>query len=521
MARSFLPCLAAVLLSAAPRDYVRVVERPYERVAMTVTVTDRAGRPVPGLRREEFRILEDGRSVAIADFGVEGERGDRPLSVAVLLDLSRSMGRQIDRIREAALALLKTLRPGDEVLVARFNEELTVLTPFTSAPEDPGRTLKAIGTARGGTAIFRSIGEILRDLRERPGRKVVIVVTDGLDNDVERSGHVLSSLHLRDLIRRCARTQTVVYGVRPGMAVASWMPFEGFVTATGGRLLYTGGDLERLFAALGAEFRTQYYLAYDRDPKRRRAGRLRVEVARGDLTVRAMSGLEMGERVRPLLRAALDPDPETRADGVYDLGFVDDPRAVGALVGALRDQDAVVRRLAAAGLGRRRAVEAIPGLVEGLADPVASVREAAGRALEDLGPAALPALLGAPGGGPGPLPVPAILETARLLGAIGDDRACGPLGALLAAGGEAERIAAARALGRLGLMCGLPSLATALADPAREVRSETLRSLVVIAGEAARPLLERYLASEIDPALRQEARTALLSLRPAPPAGAP
>ncbi|MGH9797083.1 MAG: HEAT repeat domain-containing protein, partial [Candidatus Polarisedimenticolia bacterium] len=120
-----------------------------------------------------------------------------------------------------------------------------------------------------------------------------------------------------------------------------------------------------------------------------------------------------------------------------------------------------------------------------------------------------------------PRPVPATLEMARLLGTVGDDRACEPLGALLASGVEAVRIAAARALGRLGLGCGLPSLGTALADPARGVRSETLRSIVAVAGEAARPLLERFLASEDDPALREAARAALVSLRSRPPAGGP
>src|SRR2546425_5334252 len=79
--------------ATAFRDYVRVVERPYLRVGLTVTVIDRQGQPVRDLSRDEFTVTEDGEAVELADFAREGDRRDRPLSVAVLLDLSYSMAR--------------------------------------------------------------------------------------------------------------------------------------------------------------------------------------------------------------------------------------------------------------------------------------------------------------------------------------------------------------------------------------------------------------------------------------------
>src|SRR6185295_11952743 len=234
---SAAPGVAAEPAAPAPpafREYVRVQERPYLRVGLTVTVVDRQGRPVRGLSRDDFRILEDGVAMDLADFGLEGERRDRPLSVAVLLDLSESMTGQVKRVREAAQALLAGLRPADEIMVARFNDQMTVLQKFTSDLGDPSKTLGRIGSARGGTALFRSIEETLKDLRERPGRKVILVVSDGLDADVARSGSVNQSLYLQDLLRLCFRSQTVVYGIRPGMSATSWLPFEGFVEETGG-----------------------------------------------------------------------------------------------------------------------------------------------------------------------------------------------------------------------------------------------------------------------------------------------
>ena len=122
-ARAWVPVALASVLAAPPavlaaeparstlREFVRVVDRPWQRIGLTVTVTDRGGRAVRGLTRDDFRLLEDGRPVDPADFGVEGARSDRPLSVAVLLDLSQSMQGQVKKVREAAGALLRGLRP--------------------------------------------------------------------------------------------------------------------------------------------------------------------------------------------------------------------------------------------------------------------------------------------------------------------------------------------------------------------------------------------------------------------------
>jgi VWFA-related protein len=495
------------------REYVKVIDRPYLRIGLTVTVSDRQGRPVRGLGREDFRVFEDGAEMALMDYGVEGDRRDRPLSVAVLLDLSGSMAGQVKRVGEAARALLSGLRPGDEVMVAKFNDQLTVLLPFTGDPDEPGRTLKGVGSAWGGTAIFRSIEHTLKDLRDRPGRKVILVVSDGLDNQVEREGHILQSLYIQDLLRLCLRTQTTVYGIRPGMAVSSWLPFEGFVDQTGGRLLYTGGDLERLFARLGEEFLSQYYLAYDVDPKTKsgKRRRIRVEVTRPGAVVRAMAGyFTPRSHVETLLRDLRDDDARLRADAAYELGFIGDPRSSRALLGALDDRDDKVRRIAAGSLGRLGEQAALPPLIEMLGDEAPSVRTAASEALVLFGPRAITLLASAVEAGAGRRTAgPRLLHAARLLGAVGDDRAADPLALLLEEGPVEARVAAAQALGDLGLTRGIPPLRGALLDPAPAVRGAAWRSILGIAGEAARPVLEEYLKTETDPALLEAARAAL------------
>ena len=500
--------------SAAPlREYVRVVERPYLRVGLTVTVVDRQGRPVRGLERGDFRVMEDGEALELADFGPEAARRDRPLSVAVLLDLSSSMGGQVKKVREAAQALLATLRPRDEIMVARFNDELTVLQKFTSDPGDPDRTLKRIGAVSGGTAIFRSIEMTLRDLRLRPGRKVILVVSDGLDNDIERGGSVYQSLYLQDLIRLCFRTGTTVYGVRPGMSTTSWLPFEGFVEETGGRLLYTGGDLETLFARLGEEFLSQYYLAYDVDPKRagKRRRRITVEVRRPDLTVATVRGFAAArDTLAALRRDLLDDDARTRADAVFELSFLPSGRSLPALLGAAADPDEKVRDLVARGLGRLGDEGGLRALLDLAGDPIPSVRAEAVDAIVLFAGRAIPVLLEDAGRMAAAEPAGLRLESVlAALGRVGDDRALGPLAAALQGGGSAARAAAARALGDLGLSQGIPALRAALADPAPEVREAAARSILIIAGPAAREVIEEYIARETDPRLKELARALL------------
>lgn len=497
------------------REHVTVVQRGYQRVGLTVTVTDRAGRPVRGLRLDDFRLLEDGVEVAIQEFGVEGDNADRALSVAVLLDLSESMRGQVRRVREAAQALLKALRQEDEIMVATFNHERTVLQPFTHDPRSPEVTLQDIGMAWGGTNIFQSIEETLKDLRRRPGRKVILVVTDGQDNIVRTSHKIFQSLYLRDLLHLCLRTQTVVYGIRPGM-VPGWPPFERFVDETGGRLLYTGKDPERLFKELGEEFLSQYYLAYDIDPtaKQGKRRRIRVEVSGQGMVVKTMAGFfTPRSQLETLVRDLRDEDVRLRTDAAYELGFVKEPRSSEALLDALGDKEEKVREMAVGALSRLGEADAIPVLVGLLGDPASSVREAAADALRGFGPAAIPDLISQVSqGAEQSRAKPKSVNSAKLLGAVGDDRALDPLALLLKKGPVESRTAAAEALGDLGLTKGIGPLRAALLDPAPNVRGAAVQSIVALAGTLARPVIEDYIRNETDPGLRESARALLASL---------
>ena len=98
----------------------------------------------------------------------------------------------------------------------------------------------------------------------------------------------------------------------------------------------------------------------------------------------------------------------------------------------------------------------------------------------------------------------------RVLGRVGDERALDPLAAALREGPAEARVAAAAALGDLGLTRGIPALRASLADPAPDVRRVAVLSIVAIAGPAAREVIEAYIATETDPGLKDSARALLL-----------
>jgi HEAT repeat protein len=216
------------------------------------------------------------------------------------------------------------------------------------------------------------------------------------------------------------------------------------------------------------------------------------------------------DNVESLLRGLLDDDAEVRADAVYELAFIADPRSIQAILKAATDPDAIVRRHAAQALGRMGNETGLPALLDLLGDAVPEVRAQAVDALILFAGGALPVLLEEVTRQTMERPAGLRLESAvRALGRVGDERALEPLAAALRSGGTAARAAAAEALGDLGLSRGIPALRAGLLDPVPEVREIAARSIATIAGPSAREVIEDYIARETDPRLKEAARKLL------------
>jgi Ca-activated chloride channel homolog len=170
-------------------DVVRVET---QLVAVPAVVTNSAGRPLSGLRPENFRLIEDGQPQTIANFGTS----DTPFEIALLLDTSGSTRDDVALIKSAANSFIAALRPGDRVGVVAFNTARTVaepiaavevLTALTDNREDLRVAIENLGASQG-TPYYDALERVADSIfREPPrdevlGRRAVVALTDGVDS---------------------------------------------------------------------------------------------------------------------------------------------------------------------------------------------------------------------------------------------------------------------------------------------------------------------------------------------------
>jgi Ca-activated chloride channel homolog len=154
-----------------------VVKVDTNLVTIPVSVFDRNGLYIPGLKKEDFKIFEDGKAQQIEYFATS----DKPFTVVLLIDTSPSTDYEIDEIRTAAIAFVDQLKPQDQVMVIEFDGNPHVLTEVTN---DRPTIYKAINRADfgSGTALYDAVNFTLnKRLNAIEGRKAIVLFTDGVD----------------------------------------------------------------------------------------------------------------------------------------------------------------------------------------------------------------------------------------------------------------------------------------------------------------------------------------------------
>jgi len=149
-------------------------------VTVTAAVRDGRGRVVRNLTKSDFLVVDSGFSRRIQDFYA----GDSPVSLAILLDISGSMGvgGNMDRAREAVRTVLMHLQTrGDEAALYTFDSKLQEVVPFTT-DLDRIRALSLAGRPWGMTSLYDAVAATARSVAERENRhRAVLVITDGVD----------------------------------------------------------------------------------------------------------------------------------------------------------------------------------------------------------------------------------------------------------------------------------------------------------------------------------------------------
>ncbi|HEY3121191.1 MAG TPA: VWA domain-containing protein [Vicinamibacteria bacterium] len=233
-----------------------------EVVSITAVVHDRAGRFVSGLGPADIEVYEDGVRQKVSHFQeVSDPSAEKiPLSIVLVLDASGSMRPRMPFLQEAALTFVHKLEEVDRALVVDFNSGVRGSKEFTGDVSRLEQFVESL-QAWGGTSLYDAVHYALQRVRDQPGRKALIVFSDGADTT--------SSMSEDEVIdyARSVEATTYAIGFRGDSGLFARGP-RGFLRKiareTGGSFFFPErlGDLIRIFEGVSDELHHHYLLAY-------------------------------------------------------------------------------------------------------------------------------------------------------------------------------------------------------------------------------------------------------------------
>jgi Ca-activated chloride channel family protein len=288
-----------------PKEEDEVVLVETNLVTTPVSVLDRNGRFIPGLRKKDFKIFENGRPQAITYF----QSSEQPFTVVLMIDTSPSTRYQIDEIHYAAVTFVNQLRPTDKVMVMAFDGRLRILTDPTTEKQ---KIFAAIYKSQfgSGTSLYDAVDYVTNlDMVKALGRKAVVMFTDGVDTTSRQASYesTISSVEEVDALFYPIRYNTQrgsdaniaqTYGLQfpsgvmvqlgRGQSDAEYQRgktyLETLATNSGGRIFEadTITNLETAFAGVAEELRRQYSIGYyaTEDGKPGDRKKIKIEVSR-------------------------------------------------------------------------------------------------------------------------------------------------------------------------------------------------------------------------------------------------
>jgi VWFA-related protein len=298
---------AGTLLLA--QDQLPTLKVDVDVVSILASVRDKKGTLMPNLQKEDFTVLEDGKPQSIKYFTRES---DLPLTIGLLVDVSRSQENLIDIERRAADQFFRqVLRKKDIAFLISFGEESELLQDYTGSPRlllEGLNQLRVSGSSSGGlhpgpvptisqprgTVLFDAIYLAANDkLKGEVGRKVIVVITDGVDQG--------SKLTRTQAIEAAQKADAVIYSIDyedpryHGMFGPSGDPdLKRMSDETGGHVYHVDrkNTLDHVFKELQDEMRSQYLIGYSSTNETKNGGyrRLEIRTSNKDLRVQARKG---------------------------------------------------------------------------------------------------------------------------------------------------------------------------------------------------------------------------------------
>jgi VWFA-related protein len=259
-------------------DYSIRVDVPI--VNLDVLVTTKDGQFIPGLHKENFKVLEDGVEQKVTNFNQSSEA---PITAVLLVEFASTNYYFMVDALNASYAFANTLKKNDWVAVISYDMKPYILADFT---QDKGAVYAALNQLRmpgfAETNLFDAVFDTLDRLDRIEGKKYVILVSTGVDT--------FSKLNLDQILKKVKATKdTTIYPISVGFAEREWWESHGraaphglgipvgqmdylqadnemktFASLTGGRAYFPRfqGELPEIFRDIGADIRNQYSIAY-------------------------------------------------------------------------------------------------------------------------------------------------------------------------------------------------------------------------------------------------------------------
>jgi len=258
--------LTGLLILAAAFTITTTAQQPtfkagVDLVHFGVSVLDKQGKPVSGLRAEDFEVTENGKKQSLKFFSAGNPEEAPPLHLGLLLDTSGSMADDLKDARSAAVKFVNALDRAADVTFVDFDTEVRVAR---FGPNDYPRLVERIRGRKpdGWTALYDAIGVYLDGAQNQDGQKVLVLYTDG--------GDTTSSLTFHDMLDLCKASDVTVYTVgymehqSSSGRLQQRNELERVAGLTGGRAYFPAAskDLDGVFDKIREELAGRYSLGY-------------------------------------------------------------------------------------------------------------------------------------------------------------------------------------------------------------------------------------------------------------------
>jgi Ca-activated chloride channel family protein len=249
--------VAATLNASAQQTFRAEVDL----VHFGVTVVDKQGQPVVGLKPEDFEIIENGKKQSLQFFTVGEPEAAPPMHLGLLLDTSGSMADDLKDARAAAVRFVNAMEHASDFTLVDFDTEVRVAR-FN--PADYPRLVERVRMRKpdGWTALYDALGVYLNGAQAQDGQKVLVLYTDG--------GDTRSSLTFADALDLLKASDVTVYAIgylehqSSSGRLQQRSELERFAAMTGGQAYFPMGpkDLDGVFEKIQKEIGARYSLGY-------------------------------------------------------------------------------------------------------------------------------------------------------------------------------------------------------------------------------------------------------------------